>query len=533
MQKTTKTMEKITLRDYQEEGIDNIKTAFNKKHKRVLFVQPTGTGKTVMFADMVAKAAQIGNTSIIVVPRVHLITQTAKKLEEFGIKVITIRESKKKLIVEAGQVLVDTEKTIANRLKSGLLEIDPKFIIIDEAHHSEAKTHQKIISYFPKSFLLGMTATPIRLDGKGFENTFDKIIQTHPYSYFLERNIIAAPVYYNKQMDINLAEIKITKNDFNEQELSAIVTKDENIAHVFKNYNQCAYGKKFIAFAVDTIHGEELCKEFNAYGINARCIFAYTSEKERVTILNEFKEGNIVGIFNVDVFSEGFDCPDIDCVILARPTKSLSKYIQQVGRGLRNPNQGVKREVIVLDCAGNNTIHNGSATEDRFYTLKGEKKQAREVSHHQNLDVAKEGKEVTYVDVNLSQSNTALWNTELNRLADLVVKHSEWKPATLFWRFNKYLYDNHLKWTEEMIKHFKLAIWAIIKDRKGTDYAYNLEYAPYLLASIYKNNLDPLDSGQMVIVKNGFKPKEQDQKLFKPAQSKLNATNSIHNSLTL
>ena len=230
------------------------------------------------------------------------------------------------------------------------------FIIVDEAHHVLAESYKKIISTYPNAKVLGVTATPYRLSGAGFRPEFDVLIESESIREFIKKGYLSDYEYYSiapfSQMQHQIDDItKVdSSGDYANSELMEICDKNKIRAQVVDTYLKYAKGKKGIVYTINKLHNKHLCESFCESGVSAVAIDSDTSAEERERLIQQFKRGEIDVLCNVDIFSEGFDCPDIEFVQLARPTKSLSLYLQQVGRGLRIC-EG-KEKTIFLDNVG-------------------------------------------------------------------------------------------------------------------------------------------------------------------------------------
>jgi len=229
------------------------------------------------------------------------------------------------------------------------------FIIIDEAHHAVANSYQKLWEYCPGSKKLGVTATPWRMNNSGFAKIFDAYIPSMSIKDFISKGWLATYQYYSiptnseiiKSID-SIREFDID-GDYKHSALVEVFDTTKIRAQLYNSYAKNAYGKKGIIYSISREHSEHICAQYRSHNISIENIDSETPSKTREDIIKAFKNGDVDIIVNVDIFSEGFDCPDIEFIQLARPTKSLVKYIQQVGRGLRK--NGTK-QCIILDNVG-------------------------------------------------------------------------------------------------------------------------------------------------------------------------------------
>ena len=332
-----------SLRDYQIKNKIEILERW-KTQRGVMLQMPTGTGKTRLFASLIRNIVDYGSKNkiaykiLVLVHRTELIDQID---EELGIKyhlahgIIQSRERERKNY----PVQIASVQTLSRRLLSWTDKAFD-FIIVDEAHHITADSYQKIVNAFPNAKLLGVTATPYRLSGLGFTETFQSLITSPSVLEFINKGYLSKYQYYSiprysllqKQID---KIKKFSQGDYAESEIERICNNEQIRAQVVDTYLEHANGKKGIVYTINQEHNRNLCAAFREKGIKTVAIDSNTDRDIRDGYIEDFKNNKIDIICNVNIFSEGFDCPDIEVVILARPTLSLSMFLQQVGRGLR------------------------------------------------------------------------------------------------------------------------------------------------------------------------------------------------------
>ncbi len=346
------------LRPYQAEMKLQIYNLWDRIDN-VMLQMPTGTGKTIVFTSIVRDirrwCQQNSRESkiLIIAHRKELIEQASKKLGvlRHGI----IQSGKPQNVMLPIQVAsIQTFMSRRNYETMRLLRFD--FIIIDEAHHSMAPGYQKLWDMFPNSKKLGVTATPWRMSHTGFTSLFGDIVLSKSIEWFVNNGYLSNYDYISIsrnseiQQEVNSIDRFGVDGDYLEAELSNLFDKDKIRAELYKSYKQFAKGKKGIIYAIDRKHAANITELYIANGVKACMIDGTTPANERQNLIESFKAGNIEVIVNVNIFSEGFDCPDIEFIQLARPTKSLALYLQQVGRALRiSPN---KSSSIILDNVG-------------------------------------------------------------------------------------------------------------------------------------------------------------------------------------
>lgn len=347
------------LRPYQQKAKKEIFEAWDEVDN-VMFQMPTGTGKTRLFTSIIS---DINKYSIkrreavkilIIAHRTELIDQIDESLTRYQVAHNIIaggRERNYKYPVSVASIQTITNRR--NREKAEKLNI--QFIIIDEAHHALATSYKKLWKMYPDGKTLGVTATPWRMNHHSFMPQFDRLILSMPIKDFIKQGYLAPYKYFSLKSDNAISKTidDIELDGFGEYKESSMEEKMDigSIrAQLLDSYLSLADGKKGIIYAINIAHAQHICAEYQKAGYNAVSIDSNTPAAERKELVNKFKRGLIDIIVNVDIFSEGFDCPDIEFIQLARPTCSLVKYLQQVGRGLRTTEN--KQECVILDNVG-------------------------------------------------------------------------------------------------------------------------------------------------------------------------------------
>ena len=349
-----------TLRPYQQEAKRSIFTAW-EECDNVLFQMPTGTGKTRLFSSIISDIKAwsalraIDCRILIIAHRIELIDQISDNLQRYRILHGIIAGGRERDLRQYVQVAsIQTITHHANVDAVG--ELDIRFIIIDEAHHSVANSYRKLWKMFPEAKKLGVTATPWRMNGAGFLSLYDRLIISKPINEFISEGWLSPYSFYSvKDESVEVKRIS-SINEFDvegDYKISVLEKEMDTMqirARLLDSYTKLANGKKGIIYSISRKHSEHICEEYKSAGYKVVTIDATTPRDVRKLYVQRFKNGQIDIIVNVDIFSEGFDCPDIEFIQLARPTRSLVKYLQQVGRGLR-PTEG-KTTCIILDNVG-------------------------------------------------------------------------------------------------------------------------------------------------------------------------------------
>ena len=349
-----------SLRPYQQQAKEDIFSAWDECDG-VMFQMPTGPGKTRLFSSIISdiKTWSVQNGEdvkiLIIAHRIELIDQISENLERYKVSHGIIAGGKQRDLRYPVQVASVQTITHRNNLDVAC-DLNVNFIIVDEAHHCVANSYKKLWDMYPNAKKLGVTATPWRMNNGGFESVFDKIIISQSIQSFIDAGWLAPYDYYSISYNSEIQkEIEsITEFDVEgDYKISALEKKIDTSrirAQLLDSYLKFAKGKKGIIYSVSRKHSDHICQEYRDAGINIVRIDSKTPKDERKLYVDRFRKGLIDIIVNVDIFSEGFDCPDIEFIQLARPTKSLVKYLQQVGRGLR-PTAG-KSICLILDNVG-------------------------------------------------------------------------------------------------------------------------------------------------------------------------------------
>ena len=236
------------------------------------------------------------------------------------------------------------------------IEEEPGMIVIDEAHHALAKTYKEMWERFPKAKFLGLTATPCRLNGKGFTDLFDVLVQSWSVPEFISKGRLATYDFVSIKSDgvtqrlIDSLQKRGADGDYQNKEMDMLLNKKPSIERLYQSLEEFGKDRKGIVYAINISHAQKITKLYQEHGVKAIAIDSKTPATERQQDIEAFKKGDIQVLVNVDIFSEGFDCPDVEFVQLARPTLSLAKYLQMVGRGLRVAKG--KKNCVIIDNVG-------------------------------------------------------------------------------------------------------------------------------------------------------------------------------------
>ena len=329
------------LRDYQIDICSRVREAF-EHHRSVMVQMPTGTGKTMVLAELVKQLMMKdeGVRILIVAHRRELIEQ--------------IKATIKRMKMDSRNITVESIQTISRRIDA--LDFIPSLVVIDEAHHALAKTYKMMWKTWPDVKFLGLTATPCRLNGKGFTDLFDILVQSWDIPTFIKAKWLSTYDFVSIKADSRTQQLisslkkRGADGDYQVKEMDAVLNKRPSIERLYNSFMDYAHDKKGIVYAINIDHARSIAEYYKEQGVNAVAIDSHTPVKEREQLISSFRSGELQVLVNVDIFSEGFDCPDVEFIQLARPTLSLAKYLQMVGRGLR-PSKG-KKNCMIIDNVG-------------------------------------------------------------------------------------------------------------------------------------------------------------------------------------
>ena len=314
---------------------------------------------------MIHSAMAKGKSILFLAHRKELLTQATERLQSFGLAPGLIQGGNTKPSLNLN---VASVQTLRNRLH---IICPPDVIFIDECHLAMAKSYRTILDHYSTAYVIGMTATPTRLDGKSLGDIFTKIVNPITISHLTELNFLCPVRKFASKDHIDTSDITSIGGDFNSAQLYSKFNKSKLYDGVVSNYTQFANNRPFIVFCVNVEHSKKTALAFQNANISCEHLDGETPQNIRDNTIARFRAGLIQGICNVGLFTEGFDIPHISCVILNRATQSLALYLQMIGRGLRPaPN---KSDLIVIDH-GDNVIRHGWYDYDREWTLDVKKK---------------------------------------------------------------------------------------------------------------------------------------------------------------
>lgn len=309
----------IELRPYQNGAINNLRASIGAGNKQVLLQASTGAGKTIIACEMIRLATMKSKRVIFIAHRKEIINQTSGKLDAFRIEHGVIMANHSRVNNHAVQVA-----SIQTLTRRGTPPAD--LIIIDECHLSCSASYKQLLEDYPKATIIGLTATPIRLDGKGLGEIYSEIVSVIPMADLIADGHLVKPRVF-APFTPDMKGIKKSKGDYDATQIACLMDKKEITADVVKHWQQSAPDRKTIVFASSVEHSKNIIAEFEAASISAKHLDANTPADLRDRTLREWREGQFTVLSNMGLFIEGLDVPAAACCILARPTKSLTIYL--------------------------------------------------------------------------------------------------------------------------------------------------------------------------------------------------------------
>jgi len=362
----------VSLRPYQTDAVNAIRDTYRNGRRAPLLVLPTGSGKTVIFCDITERVAAKNKRITILVHRQELLTQTSEHLDRLGIAHGRIATGHS---MTGDHVQVASVQTLVRRLGRA---VPPDLIVIDECHHANAGSWRKILNAWPGSHVLGVTATPCRMDGSGLGQHaggyFDALVEGPNIRKLIDLGFLSQPVVYAPPTGVDFSKAHMRAGDFVKSEVNDIVDKPTITGNAIEHYTRICPNAPAIAFCASVAHAEHVSDQFNQAGVPAASLDGTMHYAQRKHRIQSLANGQIRVLTSCDIISEGTDIPVVTAAILMRPTQSTGLYLQQVGRALRvHPN---KKYSYILDHVGN-CIRHGLPDEEREWSLDGEKKRGK------------------------------------------------------------------------------------------------------------------------------------------------------------
>lgn len=344
---------RIPLRPYQNAAIEDVERAAGRGVQRPLVVLPTGAGKTITFADMIARR---GGRALVLAHRDELITQAADKIGQvapgLGIGIVRAADND----VNA-QVVVGSVQTLCLPHRLGQITPDFRTVVVDEAHHATARIYRDVLngvgSFTPGGPLtVGFTATAGRSDGIGLGHVWQDIVHQRGILQMIAEGYLVDVRAMAISSDVDLGNVAVRNGDYSDGDLGSAIEDSGAIEAAAAAYKRYAADRRGVAFTPTIATSQQLAAELNRVGIVAEHLDGGTPRAERKAILARLHAGTTQVVTNAQVLTEGFDEPAVSCVLMLRPTKSTGMFVQMVGRALRPHPPSGKRDALVLDLAG-------------------------------------------------------------------------------------------------------------------------------------------------------------------------------------
>ncbi len=320
----------METRPYQDECIEAVREKIRAGAKRVLVVAPTGSGKTVIASRMIQSAHAKGSRSLFLAHRKELIAQTVDKLGRFGVRAGVIQADARMQLHLPVQVA-----SVQTLIRRPHAVQDVKLVFVDEAHHhTEKNLYGRILQWYPNAIVVGLTATPWRLDGQGLADVYEESVLAASPAQLRDMGFLVQAAGW-AFIPVSTRAAKVKGGDFVGATLEAAALEAKVVGNVVGEWKQRAGGGRTVLFACTIAHSQAMARAFCAAGVAAEHLDGETPAAERAGILGRIRSGATRVLCNVNVATEGWDCPELECVLLCRPTLSTSLYLQMVGRVLR------------------------------------------------------------------------------------------------------------------------------------------------------------------------------------------------------
>jgi superfamily II DNA or RNA helicase len=354
----------MTLRPRQQQAIEDIRAAYRSGCKAPILCAATGFGKTHTSAQIIRSALDRGRTVWFLAHLREILDDTAKRLQSVKIPFGEIAAGKARQYHRRVQIVSVQTAVRRNDLPK------PDLVIVDECHLAVATTYKKVLGKIGNPVLLGLTGTPCRLDGRGLGELFDEIIPTCSTGTLINEGLLA-PIKYFAPHRPDLTGLRMQAGDYKQADIDAEMDRSTITGDAIEHYRKHCDGKRAVAFCTSIKHAEHVAEEFRAAGYKAVAISGESKTAERKAALSGLRSGELQVVCNAQLWVAGVDVPEIECIVLLRPSKSLTFYLQSIGRGLRTAPG--KTHLTVLDHAGCIFEH-GPPDMERRWTLASRQK---------------------------------------------------------------------------------------------------------------------------------------------------------------
>ncbi len=353
----------IALRPYQTECLQRIRERYKSGARRLLVSLPTGTGKTVVFASFPAYFG-MKRRLLVLAHRAELLDQAAQKFCRANPRLRVEIEQAGRHASRDCDVVIASVPTLGRKGSARLAKLDPQdfyLIVVDEAHHAISTTYRRVFDHFDlfapasRRLLVGFTATPYRGDRKGLGEVFEEVAFERHLPEMIAQGFLCQISGWRVSTHTDLDKVSVRAGDFVAGQLAEAVNTGDRNALIIRSYCELARGRRGLVFCVDVEHAKQLALGFRESGIRAAAVWGAMAKSDRAATLERFSRGELDIITNCNVLTEGFDEPRVDCVIMARPTKSRLLYTQIIGRGTRLHPE--KNDLVVVDVVDNTAKH--------------------------------------------------------------------------------------------------------------------------------------------------------------------------------
>lgn len=351
------------LRPYQRQCLEHLRQRYRDGKRRMLVSLPTGTGKTIIFAQF-PHYFRMKKRLLVLAHREELLEQALQKFHDADPTLPVEIEQAGKRASRDCKVVIASVPTIGRAGSKRLAALDPEdfyLIVVDEAHHSVARSYRAIFEHFKlfaadtARMLVGFTATPRRGDQQGLGEIFEEIAYSRSLEEMIRGRFLCPISGWRVASNVDLDAVQVKAGDFVESQLARVVDVAERNALLLRAYQDLARHRRCIVFCVNVAHAQEVAALFREAGIRAAAVWGAMPKEERRSTLAQLSSGALEVVTNCNVLTEGFDEPRIDCVLMGRPTRSRLLYAQMVGRGTRLHPE--KSDLLVIDVADNSRKH--------------------------------------------------------------------------------------------------------------------------------------------------------------------------------